>query len=551
MSSCLSTQECAKNETCLSNGIKKTCVPNPTKPPKSDPGTLPTLAPKDVPPEQKTKEWKEASNEVLVLNKKQKDQVLSGRGFITELIVVCIEFFVMIIKAVLALYKLIWNIIFSIISAILLGIFKKGVFGWGEKYRCKNKQRRRKIEEGQTIFVKLKGLQKKAVVIEIKDGGFFEVIFRDGTIETVSSDRIKNIEDIDGTCDCHPKGCGAYTVKRITLIKIITYLFPPYGIFMKKGLSGISEIIVASVLTILLYFPGLMYALSIVDDGESCSTAVTAYTEKTKQGAYQVLEYGDYNMYDYKLSKLNPCFKRDNIDLDDKATTAKNQEDNFKKIKKMNYNTGMAQIYSMNIGSKVKAILYKNPDFTGEIGTFENNVDDLSNLETEECSGSRYPKIKAVSIVLKDPKPLKKVGDYEIIVYEFINYRGAKKSFKLDELTLILKTGDIHSYFDAPELGDLVENVSSVRIGSKVKASLIPSSYIEESSNRAGRDDLPSIGGFSHKDKTKGIELKDYLNNTNYSGEKIEVNQDIPNLFNTKKGNFGLLTMSVYLEKKQ
>ena len=42
----------------------------------------------------------------------------------------------------------------------------------------------------------------------------------------------------------------------------------------------------------------------------------------------------------------------------------------------MNYNTGMAQIYSMNIGSKVKAILYKNPDFTGKIGTFENNVDD-------------------------------------------------------------------------------------------------------------------------------------------------------------------------------
>ena len=45
---------------------------------------------------------------------------------------------------------------------------------------------------------------------------------------------------------------------------MITILFPPAGVFMAKGINGIFHIIVCCFLTLLLYFPGLVYAIIIM-----------------------------------------------------------------------------------------------------------------------------------------------------------------------------------------------------------------------------------------------------------------------------------------------
>lgn len=553
MNKCYSSNDCSDNEKCISDGYEKKCTPNTTQPPKPEPGYLPTIPPKDTSPEQNTDAWKEASEQILVLNKKQKDKVMSGHGFITEFIVVGIEFVVMILKFVYNLYKEIWQFIYLVVSSILLSIFKpgNGITGWGEKYRCKNKKRIKKLEPGSTILVKDNNLKKKAVVLQVNDNDTFKVMYRDGNISTISKNKIQNIEDLDGTCNCHPKGCGAYTVTRLTLLKIVTYMFPPYGVFLKKGISGIGDILITSILTVLLYFPGLLYALSVVDDSESCKTSITIYSEPGKKGKHEVLQYGDYNMYDEKLNKFNPCNKKYFIDYSGLRTKNDITGAFILNIKKLSENTGAAFIHSLKIGSGVNAILYKNNNFTGEIATIEGNVDDLSYLKSkakESCAGSKldFVSIKSISIVPKNPKKLRKIGDHEIIVYEFVNFRGDHKSFKLDDIEVLLKSNDISSYFDAPSLGHFSNNISSIRIGPKVKATLIPSSFGDFNLGPSGyhTNQYFSFGKGAKK------KLDDWLNRKAASGAKLNVNEDEPNLFNTKEGNFGLKTMSILIKKK-
>jgi len=45
---------------------------------------------------------------------------------------------------------------------------------------------------------------------------------------------------------------------------IITILFPPAGVFMAKGVSGLMYFLICCFLTLMLYFPGLIYALIIM-----------------------------------------------------------------------------------------------------------------------------------------------------------------------------------------------------------------------------------------------------------------------------------------------
>lgn len=44
----------------------------------------------------------------------------------------------------------------------------------------------------------------------------------------------------------------------------LTILFPPAGVFMAKGLSGWFQLAVCCLLTLMLYFPGLVYAIIII-----------------------------------------------------------------------------------------------------------------------------------------------------------------------------------------------------------------------------------------------------------------------------------------------
>ena len=59
-----------------------------------------------------------------------------------------------------------------------------------------------------------------------------------------------------------------YTCIDVTIFRyIVTLLFPPMGVFMRKGISGIGYIIICCILTMFFYFPGLAYAIIIMTEG--------------------------------------------------------------------------------------------------------------------------------------------------------------------------------------------------------------------------------------------------------------------------------------------
>jgi uncharacterized membrane protein YqaE (UPF0057 family) len=50
---------------------------------------------------------------------------------------------------------------------------------------------------------------------------------------------------------------------------LLTILFPPFGIFMSKGLKGMGQILICSALTACFYFPGLIYAFSVMNSSNN------------------------------------------------------------------------------------------------------------------------------------------------------------------------------------------------------------------------------------------------------------------------------------------
>jgi len=60
-----------------------------------------------------------------------------------------------------------------------------------------------------------------------------------------------------------------YTCFDTTIFRyIITFLFPPLGVFMKRGITGFGYILLCCILTMLFYFPGLIYAIIIMTEGD-------------------------------------------------------------------------------------------------------------------------------------------------------------------------------------------------------------------------------------------------------------------------------------------
>ena len=562
MSECTRTKDCAENEMCVSDGYDKKCVSKTTPPPKNDTGvgTLPTLAPKDTPDVMKTSDWKKASEEIMVLSKNKKKSLLKGRGFITDLVIAIIEFVVMILRFVLSIYKFIWQAIFNIVSSIFFLNNKKGrlgVLGWGKRYRCGKKERIHVLKQGSKVLVDKDKEKKTAIVLSFNlKEKTIEVIYPDGKIENVSRNKVKPQDITEGKCDCHPNNCKAYSLSRDKVIRIFTYLFPPYGIFLKKGLSGTGQIILASILTVLLYFPGLIYALSVVDGGASCNNSVTVFADTNFTGKSQTLKYGDYNMYDLELNRMNPCLKT--VFTKTSGNNAADLTGHFKKPEKINNKTGAAFINSLSVSSKVNVELYSSNDFTGLIDRIEMDKADISKLKKikkESCTGSKndFTKIKAISIVPKIPEKLEKVGDYEVIIYEFIKYRGSSKKLNLEELEIILKTDKGKTYYDTDSLLDFVNNISSLRVGSKVKVDLISASFMKPEEGYSG---LYSTGGSDfipsavfEKNKEKNFDK--WINNKKLSGFKMtNITEDVPNLYKFRGVNFALKTVSILIKKK-
>lgn len=78
-----------------------------------------------------------------------------------------------------------------------------------------------------------------------------------------------------GRKQCHEnaRGFDLYYVR-----VLLTILFPPLGVFMARGLSGLHHIVLTCILTVLFYFPGLIYAFAIM----STSKASISETEVLK-----------------------------------------------------------------------------------------------------------------------------------------------------------------------------------------------------------------------------------------------------------------------------
>jgi uncharacterized membrane protein YqaE (UPF0057 family) len=79
------------------------------------------------------------------------------------------------------------------------------------------------------------------------------------------ADNVVNDEDdpsdpMDGPCDkrkCYAAEDGTVPFSVI----IATILFPPLGVFMEYGLSSWLQLLICTLLTLMFYFPGLIYAL--------------------------------------------------------------------------------------------------------------------------------------------------------------------------------------------------------------------------------------------------------------------------------------------------
>jgi uncharacterized membrane protein YqaE (UPF0057 family) len=79
------------------------------------------------------------------------------------------------------------------------------------------------------------------------------------------ADNVVNDEDdpsdvMDGPCD----GRKCYAAEDGTVpfsVIVATILFPPLGVFMEYGLTSWLQLIICTLLTLMFYFPGLIYAL--------------------------------------------------------------------------------------------------------------------------------------------------------------------------------------------------------------------------------------------------------------------------------------------------
>jgi len=163
----------------------------------------------DLPEFAKSKEWKAASNETYVLSNSEKAKKLQGRGIISDIIIILMELVVLGIKTIFRILFDIWKLIFFVVSYVPSLILKVKFLGFLDKYKCKDNSNCKK-----------------------------------------------------GKCD--PKKSFSIQAKYIKQLLVI--LFPPYGVFISKGASALKEIMLASVLTIMFYFPGMIYGLKVIEE---------------------------------------------------------------------------------------------------------------------------------------------------------------------------------------------------------------------------------------------------------------------------------------------
>ncbi len=74
----------------------------------------------------------------------------------------------------------------------------------------------------------------------------------------------RNYDSCNGKCKKNSKGIDLWYVRTL-----ITILFPPFGVFLAKGFSGMGQILLSCILTACFYFPGLIYSLAVINSSEN------------------------------------------------------------------------------------------------------------------------------------------------------------------------------------------------------------------------------------------------------------------------------------------
>ena len=245
-------------------------------------------------------------------------------------------------------------------------------------------------------------------------------------------------------------------------------LFPPLGVFLDRGIYGLGHILIASILSMLFYFPGMIYALTILDD-KVCPNSVELCTRKDFKGIRHKFSYGDYNFSDGRLQEMDEC----NISTETKTSLTRNIP------------SGSAGIGSVKLGKNVEVILYSDNNFKQVVKRITNNETDLVSkldesyhtdcLETlKDFKKFSIPQVavKAISIRLKKPLPIlpEKVDDDKVVFYLLNDFRGKN---------LILEKGD----YDYDEIGNLfADRISSIRIGKNMKVILFEDKHYNRNS---------------------------------------------------------------------
>ena len=297
---------------------------------------------------------------------------------------------------------------------------------------------------------------------------------------------------------------GKCNKKSFTLTKkfqtiLIAVLFPPLGVFFDRGINGFGHVLIAMVLTTMMYIPGLTYAINIINE-TVCPNSIVLYEQEGFKGPRHVLMYGDYSMRNStKLQSMRKCSKRGWGGLE-----------NF------------ANIQSIKIGKNVNVEFYEDENFSDKITTVIK--DETKLIEKFRVSGDpqKYihekcqlrlgekkdvPKIGALSIILKEPKEIEPetLNPTSVYFYLLNNYRGKY---------LELKEGD-YNYDELIKIFD--KRISSIRIGSNMMVKL----FEDQNYNRELFVDF-SFGGQRGSPtyfNTNGGE-KIYMGNQKYDGSQ-------------------------------
>ena len=79
----------------------------------------------------------------------------------------------------------------------------------------------------------------------------------------ISAFNMNRLTDDSGKCTNDSRPIDMFYFRTL-----ITIMFPPLGVFMAKGFTGIQYILLSCLLTSLFYFPGLIYSLSVISSSK-------------------------------------------------------------------------------------------------------------------------------------------------------------------------------------------------------------------------------------------------------------------------------------------